>query len=399
MTVNDHMTHIEDSILNAGVDGTRRAILALNDIGYGLNGAGYTSHLTIKWDGAPSVFAGTDPSDGRFFVATKSIFNKTPKVYKSVADIEADTDGDLSEKLKMCFEHFPKLTIQGVIQGDLLYTKKDLKTIEIDGTTHVAFHPNTIAYAVPESSEEGQRILQSELGVVWHTTYRGDSFESMQSSVESTIQNRLRPTKSIWQVSPEYGRLPMWTEDESVEFFSKMSAAGRLFRSISSNAFNDIGSNPERLMRFKAFVNSRIRVGEPIADTSKAVNDMIEYVYNFYEKQVQQRKTEKGKQVQYDKLWDVYQYFVDVDREELQRIFDLYNLIIEAKHMVVHKLSQSERVSTMLMTSDGYVPTYHEGFVITHRDKTFKLIDRLEFSYANFSDHAIKGWDHSRANP
>ena len=46
-------------------------------------------NMTVKWDGAP-IFAGIDPSDGKFFVAKKSVFNVNPKLYKTNAEIDAD---------------------------------------------------------------------------------------------------------------------------------------------------------------------------------------------------------------------------------------------------------------------------------------------------------------------
>ena len=98
---NVHMEHIEDSILNDGVNGARQAINYLRSLRDML--AGNTARsvkVTVKWDGAPAIFAGQDPSDGKFFVAKKGVFNKNPKVYKTNADIDADTDGDLNTKLK-----------------------------------------------------------------------------------------------------------------------------------------------------------------------------------------------------------------------------------------------------------------------------------------------------------
>ena len=83
---NTHMTHIEDKVLYGGVDGTRQAILALRSLRDMLGGV-KDGNVSVKWDGAPAIFAGTDPRDGKFFVAKKGIFNVSPKVYKTNSDI------------------------------------------------------------------------------------------------------------------------------------------------------------------------------------------------------------------------------------------------------------------------------------------------------------------------
>ena len=125
-------------------------------------------NMTVKWDGAPAIFAGQDPSDGKFFVAKKSVFNVNPKLYKSAAEIDADLSGDLNAKFKVALAEFSKLGITGVIQGDLMFT--DLNTENIDGESMYTFQPNTIVYAVPVDSDLGKTMNKAKIGVVWHTT-------------------------------------------------------------------------------------------------------------------------------------------------------------------------------------------------------------------------------------
>ena len=161
---NTHMTHIEEYVLNGGVNGARQAINFLRGIRDSLAGSSSRSiNITVKFDGAPAVFAGIDPSDGKFFVAKKGIFNKNPKVYKTEEDIDDDTSGDLNAKLKLALKYLPSLGITGVIQGDFLYSKKDLKIKIIDNQKYVTFHPNTIMYAVPLKSPFVSTVNQLEL--------------------------------------------------------------------------------------------------------------------------------------------------------------------------------------------------------------------------------------------
>ena len=178
---NTHMTHIEDKVLYGGVKGTREAILALRSLRDMLKGE-HDGNVSVKWDGAPAIFCGTDPSDGKFFVAKKGIFNKNPKVYKTNADVDADTSGDLAVKLKEALKYLPELGIKGVIQGDFLYSKSDLSIANIKGEKYLTFHPNTIVYALPVKSEGAKEVKKSKIGIVWHTTYKGNTFESMKAS-------------------------------------------------------------------------------------------------------------------------------------------------------------------------------------------------------------------------
>ena len=129
---NLHLEHIEDEIINNGVPGGRAAINFLRSLRDMLDGNARSSiNMTVKWDGAPAIFAGIDPSDGKFFVAKKSVFNVSPKLYKTEAEIDADVSGALVSKFKIALREFSKLGIKGVLQGDLMFTELRLAPANI----------------------------------------------------------------------------------------------------------------------------------------------------------------------------------------------------------------------------------------------------------------------------
>ena len=174
--VNLHMTHADEDIYERGVVGARHAIKSIEDVIHTLSsGVSQAKNITVKWDGAPAIFAGTDPADGKFFVGKKAVFNKTPKLYKTPADVRADTSGDLQQKMLTALKEFSKLGIPKnvVLQGDLMFTKKDLKYETMDGVRYITMHPNTLVYAFEASSDVGKSIANAAIGVVWHTTYSG----------------------------------------------------------------------------------------------------------------------------------------------------------------------------------------------------------------------------------
>jgi len=267
---NTHMEHVEDLVFNEGVTGTRKAILFLQELRDML--AGNTRSpikTTVKWDGAPAVFCGIDPSDGQFFVAKKGIFNKEAKVYKTPEDVKADTGGDLQSKLLIALSEFSKLGIKkGVYQGDLMFTSGDLSTEEYDGEKYYTFQPNTIVYAVPVKSALGRQINKAKIGVVWHTTYTGDSFDSMRASFGKGIVSNFKSVSSIWQDDATYQDISgnaTFTKSETNEVTGYLSNAGRFFKRTPAGLINSFSENPELLARTKVFMNSLVRNGQVIS--------------------------------------------------------------------------------------------------------------------------------------
>jgi hypothetical protein len=397
---NLHMTHAEDSVIDGGVEGTRRVINYLRSIRDMFAGnATKKVNINTKFDGAPAVFAGHDPVDGKFFVAKKGIFNKNPKIYKTPEDVDADTSGDLNVKLKLALEELPKLGIQKnvVLQGDFLYSKEDLKEITVDGESYIAFHPNTISYAVPKKSELAKRIQRSKIGVVWHTVYRGDTLETMSASFGEKIAGTLKNVNSVWSIDAYFDDVSgkaTFTKEETDKITSILSEAGKLFRTIPASVLNDLASNETRRVRVNAFINSKIRQGERVKNPQTFVPEMIAELNAYFDKDIDSKKTASGKEAATKKKEEVMEYFEKNKKSDIVAMFVLYNHIVDAKHMIIDKLNEVGSMKTFLKTKNGYEVTGQEGFVAAdHLGKNaLKLVDRLTFSKANFSSDYIKGW-------
>jgi len=394
---NTHMEHAEDDVLNGGVQGTRDSINALRAVRDML--AGHSEKkvdVTVKWDGAPAVFAGQDPTDGKFFVAKKGVFNKNPKVYKTFADIEADTSGDLAEKLKACLMWLPKIGIKGVIQGDLLFTANDLKTETIDGESYVTFHPNTIVYAVPAESELAKNIKRAKIGVVWHTIYEGNSFETMKAVFGKDVIGSLTQNPNVWMTGVDYhdvsGKATM-TQEETNQVTAILSQAGKIFQKLDAKTLNYINSDADLIERIKTFNNSKVRQQLKITNVKTHVAELIDYVDSYYEKQAE-GKGEKGRATQMLKKQNVLKFFSAKNKTHLEDIFTMMNLLAEAKLILIKKMDEVKTLNTFLLTKKGYEVTGVEGYVAIDKIKgnAVKLVDRMQFSYANFSPDVIKGW-------
>lgn len=391
---NTHMTHIEDLLLDGGVKGTRQAIDALRSLRDMLAGKSAKKvDVTVKWDGAPAVFAGTDPSDGKFFVAKKGIFNKNPKVYKSHADIDADTSGDLANKLKIAFTELSKVGINGVIQGDIMFTRDDLKTETIDGVRYLIFHPNTIAYAVEANSEMGRKIRAANIGIVFHTTYSGDSFENMQASYGFNLDS-LRPTKNLWAVSANLhnmGGTATMTNAETEYVTKILSTVGSLFNKVPASYFDTLKNNDKLNTIVNTFNNTFYRNKTQAASSKAKVDNLISFIKSRYEKEIDKVKTSASKDKKSQEMKDILS---EINPDYMEKVFEMQKLLAEAKLIIINKLNTLNMTKTFVKTNNGYRVSKAEGFVAidTIEGGAVKLVDRLEFSTNNFDPDIIKGW-------
>ena len=396
---NTHMTHIEDLILDGGVKGARQAILALRSLRDMLDGnTKAPMDVTVKWDGAPALFVGEDPSDGQFFVAKKGIFAKNPKVYKNHADIDDDTSGDLNKKLKLAFDNLKGLGIKGVIQGDFMFDQGDLKKENINGIKHITFHPNTIVYAVPADTKLAKEITQAKVGIVWHTTYSGSDFGSMSASFGQDIVAKIKQSKNVWMqdaTMKDLSGTATLTKKESLQLSSNLSNAGKIFKTISSSTLKEIESNKELNLVINIYNNTMVRKGQRVQNTKKHAKGLIQFVSDRYAKEIDKRSSDKGKQVQIDKRDVLLSFFSKSNLKNLENIFILQNFVIDSKLIIINKLNNVSKIGTFVKTKSGFRVTNPEGFVAIDRMEggAVKLVDRMEFSTNNFSKDIIKGWD------
>jgi hypothetical protein len=396
---NLHMEHGEDMVLNGGVKGTRMAINSLRAVRDMLAGnSAKKVDVTVKWDGAPAIFAGQDPRDGKFFIAKKGVFNKNPKIYKTDAEIDADTSGDLAEKLKACLRYLPELGIKGIVQGDLLYSRADVKEATIDEVEYITFHPNTIVYAVPKDTDLAKRILSSKIGLAWHTIYEGDSFETMKAVFGKDVVGSFKQSRNVWSTDVNYqdvsGKATL-TKSETDEVTELLSQAGKLFYKLDAKILNGISDDEELLMRIKTYNNSKVRAQQRITNVAAHVSGLIEYMNGIYSKEEQEKKTEKGKSAVQEKAKRVMSFFTPKSKKSLENIFAMMNLLVDAKQILINKMNEVKRMDTFLLTKNGYKVTGVEGYVAIDKlsGNAVKLVDRMTFSYANFSPDVIKGWE------
>ena len=394
---NVHLEHLEDNVLNAGVSGAREAIEFLRSLRNMLAGhTGSKLNVTTKWDGAPAIFVGTNPENGKFFVGTKSVFAKNAKLNYTDEDIDENHPSEgLNKKLKLALAFLPKLNIKGVLQGDMMFSKGDIEKETIAGEEYIIFQPNTIVYAVPAKSKLAQAMLAAQVGVVFHTSYSGKTLETMKASYNIDI-GRLSATKDVWFRDASFTDASgsvTFTEEETAAITSILSNAGRVFQSIPALTLNRIAASDVFLTQIKTFNNTKVREGKKIADTRVHTQELINYVEAKLNKEILAAKKEDTKQKRIKEKNEVMRFYRS-NAIQLKQIFDLMNLIVDAKLMVIRKLETIKSIGTFVRTDDGFRITAPEGFVaVDHLGKALKLVDRLEFSRQNFN--AQKAWDNS----
>ena len=392
---NLHLEHLEDEVLNGGVAGTRGAINFLQSLRDMLAGHAQSKiNITTKWDGAPAIFVGTNPENGKFFVGTKSVFNKDAKLNYTEEDIDNNHSSEgLNNKLKMALRYLPKLGIKGILQGDMMFSKGDIDTKIIEGEEYIVFQPNTIVYAVPSDSKLAKTMMAAQVGVVFHTSYTGKTMSDMKASFNIDIGN-LSTTKDVWFRDASFtdaSGTATFTDTETKILSSKLTDAGRTFRSINSIVLNRISSVDSILTFIKTFNNTKIRQGQKITNTRAHTVELIKWIEEKLNKEVQSAKREDTKKKRIAEKNEMMRFFRG-SATELQKIFELMNLMVDCKLMIVRKLETIRSIGTFIRTDDGYRITAPEGFVAVDRLKgnAVKLVDRLEFSQANFN--AAKNW-------
>ena len=360
--------------------------------------AGHASskvNVTTKWDGAPAVFCGINPDNGKFFVGTKGVFNANPKLNYTDDDIDMNhPSGGLNAKLKVALRYLPKLGIKGVLQGDMMFSKGDINTQTIDGEEYITFQPNTIVYAVPSDSKLAKAMTSAQMGIVFHTSYTGKTFSDMKASFNIDI-NHLSTTKDVWFRDAYFvdaSGTVTFTEQETKVLNSHLSLAGTTFQSINALTLNRIAASEIVLTYIKTFNNTKVREGMEIKDTTAHTNDLIRWVEAKLNKDISDAKKEETKQKRIKEKTEIMRFFRGSARD-LKNIFDLMNHLVASKNMIVNKLQQMKQVTnTFLRTDDGFKITNPEGFVAVSKTSggAVKLVDRLEFAHANFN--AAKNW-------
>lgn len=398
---NTHLEHLEDNIFNKGYPGAKEAVDYLYSLHGMLDGNSQQAvSMTTKWDGAPAIIAGKDPATGKFFVGTKGVFAKIPKMNFTTNDIKLNHPGqdDLQNKLALALTKLSKLTWNTVAQGDFLFAKDTLSEKEIDGESYLIFKPNTLVYAVPSQSELSSQIVKSDIGIVWHTEYVGGPTLADTQAKFGFDSSVLGQAPGVWHrdaIIKDLSGTVTFTASESADIMSAIATADQYLKTVDQATFAWLGQGTdlvgkEFLQQLKAHANNQVRQGH-FDEPTKFAQGFVQKYIDYMTKEIAKVKTQKSIDAKTEKMVAGVKFI----REHLQSIvsvYDLYLKLIEAKIKIVKKLEQIRVMNTFVPTEDGYEVTGEEGFVAVDRmGNALKLVDRLEFSRLNFGSGKPSG--------
>ena len=390
-----HLEHIEDIILTSGYPGGEAVVGYFTDIYNMLKGESSTAlQMSVKWDGAPAVICGINPSNGKFFVGTKSVFAQSPKINYTKQDIARNhgTD-DLGQKLLKCLVHLSKLNIQGVVQGDMMFTDNDLNTQQINGEDFITFKPNEIVYAVPKNSDIGKTITAAKVGIIFHTTYTGESLADMnaQAGVDVSSFNK---TPEVWYDNATYKNVSgsaTFTAPESAKFAGGIETLKKLLSNVPQNLSAMLTTNKDFIPMFQMFINSEVKQGRLPTNVNEFLKGFQEFYLARMNQQMSGLKAQKAIQLRQQKMKQM-PAFMNTIKKPLQTMLMFYKQVQALKAEALQKMNQAMQVGTFAQTENGLEVTDPEGFVAVGSDGgAVKLVDRLTFSRRNLS--AIKKFD------
>ena len=387
-----HLEHIEDLVITNGFEGGKSVVEYFKGLLVTLQGTSSEAvAVSVKWDGAPAVICGTNPDNGKFFVGTKSVFAQNAKINYTKKDIAKNhgTD-DLGQKLLKCLVHLQKLNIQEVIQGDLLFTDNDITRKNIKGKPHITFTPNTITYAVEEQSELGKQIDAAKLGIIFHTTYNGDTLADMTASGGANVES-LSKNPDVFFDNATYKDVSgsaKFTAKETAQFMNGIDKLESLLTNVPRNLTDQLGQNNDFVGYFQMYINAMVKDGKLPTN----INEYLRGFKEFYNARMQQQiaglKAQKALALRQDKMKQMPQFLARV-RKPLQAMLTFYKAVQTMKGFVLNKMNQAMAIGSFAQTDNGLEVTDPEGFVAV--DKTgnaVKLVDRLGFSRRNLT--AIK---------
>jgi len=384
-----HLEHIEDIVITDGYEGGKAVVEYFRGLLLTLKGTSSEAmSVSVKWDGAPAVVCGTNPDNGQFFVGTKSVFSQAAKINYTKKDIAKNHGTDeLGQKLLKCLVHLKKLNIQGVVQGDLLYTDEGITRKNIDGKPHLTFTPNTITYAVPEGSELSKQIDRAKLGIIFHTTYVGDTLANMDAQGGADVSS-FTQSPDVFFDNASYKDVSgsaKFTADESQQFYNSIDKLETLLNNVPRDLSSVLGQNTDFVPMFQMYINAMVKQGELPTNVNQFLLGFRKFYADRMQQQISGLKAQKALQLRQDKMKQM-PVFLNKAKKPLQAMLTFYKAVQQMKGFVLKKMNQAMAIGSFSQTDGGLQVTEPEGFVAVDKSgNAVKLVDRLGFSRRNLT--------------
>lgn len=364
-----HMTHVEDHVVDSGSKGFAHAYHTLNAVHEKLVGKTNATKVSMKYDGSPSVMFGYHPETGKFFVGSKSVFNKDPKINYTPEDIDKNHGHapGLVSKLKAALEHLPKAMPEkkGVYQADIMHTPEDLNH---EGH-RISHTPQLITYHHKTNSDEGKKAANSKIGVAIHTQYEGKTFADM--TVKQGHIPEMKDHKDVHQF-PMHHELQhvAYTKDNQNEYKTHMANAMDSYKKTPKEAFAHGEKHADML---NTHINQSVR-----KNTSPSAEGFKEHLKTHYAKKASGVKTPQAKE-RHDLAGK--RHIASINDSHINQVLQVHKHLQKAKDSLTNAFNTHHIHGHEV---DGE-PTNPEGYVIHHNDRPSKFVLRHEFSRQNFA--------------
>ena len=389
-----HLEHLEDEMLNYGVEGCKSIVSFLKELRKMLGCDNSTGYMQTKWDGLPAIVYGYHPQIKAFFIANKSAFNKeTQKCAFNAKGVDKyyGHAPDMADKLKACLKYFPKLGIKGIVQGDFIASKSDIKTETVHGEKLYTFGNQAITYGIPIDHEIGKRVSQAEIIVVLHTHYVGDDIKTIQAK-GGLGQERLNDVKEVAVINNDTPMHKVGLNHAEEIKFDKMVAAIESDCKISGEFLDELvtktgktGDEKWHVASYlKQYINSQVKERKSISNVDAYFKGLYNFYYDKTKPLLDKIVTPKTHRQKTALVQSSLRYLED-NQDKWKTMLSLYRNIQDLKQMVIDKLDHLETFRTFARSDKGYEVTGPEGYVLHKDGDMVKLVNRLEFSYINFT--------------
>lgn len=366
-----HIHHAEDRPLMHGAPGFEHATGALEQAHNHILSGGHSSALSMKYDGSPSIVFGRNPENGKFFVASKSAFNKKPKInytHEDIAKNHGHAPG-LMDKLHDALNHLPKVTPKtGVYQGDMMFSGNDKQ----ESKRGVSFTPNTITYTA--KGDLADKIKKAKMGVVVHQQYRGDTLDSMKADPFPDTHN-FKQHPDVWHQSAEHDtRNTHYSPEDQKEFLKHMDAAKKIHKENGYLMYPATAPHAGDGGHLATYINQTVRTGE-----KPSAEGLQKHISDKYKKAAEALKTPAGQSKKMSQAQEHVNY-IKQNKKHYENLLNMHGHLQQAKNVLVNVLNQHS--GGLEHDIDGK-KTDPEGFVVNHAGQPTKLVNREEFSRAN----------------
>lgn len=366
-----HITHAEDRPLQSGSKGFEHAVAALNSAHQHAKSSGHSTHLSMKYDGSPSIVFGHHPETGKFFVASKSAFNKNPKINYTAKDVEKNHGHapGLVNKLQQALTHLKKVAPKsGVYQGDVMFGDEDKK----ESKKGVSFTPNTITYTA--KGDEADKVRKAKFGVVVHTQYHGKTAESMAADPHPDLHN-FKEHPDVWTKHPAHDTSKInYSAKEQDNFKKHMEAAQKIHDESGKKMYSATEPHQGAGNHLETYINHTVRT-----DEKPTASGLAKHIQSKYNKAAEKLKTPIGQSRKEAEAKSHIQH-IEGNKEHYNNLLSMHNHLQKAKDVLVKSL---ETHTGGLEHHIDNKPTGPEGFVVHHAGEPTKLVNRKEFAKAN----------------